>query len=183
MIPQLVLLGPILLHSPALVGPDAKRVADAGRRAVLLEHLERTIGECREPAVVRLVLPYSENTRIRMPRNPGVQSPLPREALIPSAWLRHRFEARDLILQDFIYYDADAETYPGVEGVEGGLEVVLPPGRPYVVPSRFGNDVRDGSASRRVATGSWPVPPGHSAYLFVHGSDLGRLVPLSEAPH
>lgn len=180
LVPQLLLLAPIVSRSPAVVGPDPARIEDASRRAALLEHMERVLGECRAPAVVRMVLPYNESTRRRMPRNPGIQSPLPREALIPSAWMRHRLAGRGITVEDFIYYDEDGGTHPALEGLEKGRgpEVVIPPGRPYLVPSRFGNDVRDAGAPRRVATRSWPLPEGQNPYLFLHGADLGRVVPL-----
>lgn len=164
LVPQALLGACLLARTPLLAGQDPARLAAWRERARRLDALHAAAAGVEEPALLRLVLPCGTLGAPGPDASPR-RAVLPRDALVPAAWERLRQRGRDVVLEEFLYVPVDAAD-PAWARFDGAV-LVLPEGRPYVLPSVLGSDLRDARAPRRVPVDTWPLPPDRAAYLYL----------------
>ncbi len=117
----------LALHSPAVQGPDALRLARWQETQAVLEELGDELERADEPAFVGLVLPYREDLVRRNPLRPrATATGPPRWSRIPAAWLGARFAERGHRLQTLVLLPASADTWPEARLSDDGSELRVP---------------------------------------------------------
>jgi len=163
LLPQVLLAIHLLMVSPMVVGPDPVRTGLWEQRSRRLQAMEQAMAAATVPATVRLVQPYveAENRPLRRAGNPLMgDGGLRRGDAQPAIWMNAIFQARDIQVEEFLYY----EEYPGHPG--GVPELVAGADGPLL---RLAPDRR-----HRVATGS------HEQYRLLPAGP-GQVIPLQPA--
>jgi len=165
-VPLLLVVG-ILIPSPAIRGPNARRMQAWQERQQLLQELRDALSPIREPARVLLVLPY--------PRRQGrLSGPLPWITRLPAVWTTAQFRDRDLAVEGFLFYEktpGDEERAPVVQRLDGRLALTVPPG----LPVQLGASGPVTSNFVKTYLDDLPATPGE-LYLYLLAGGRGELI-------
>jgi hypothetical protein len=172
LVPQLLLVGTILFHSPTLRGPDPVRTDEWHTRNAMITLVADQLETCREPAtvhtVMRFVHPPDRPDALRAKRG---ERDLPRLARQPVRWLRTLVGERDVLLEELIYYELnESHTAPS-------------PGA-MILPDDARAFVRTGGRMRKVDPGksrAIELPPasGRNEYLYIGDPEEGTLTSVA----
>jgi hypothetical protein len=187
LLPQVLLAGHLVMVSPVVLGPDEVRVGLWEQRSGRLQAMEQGIGAATAPATVWLVQPYVEveNRPLRRTGAPSVGGGgLRRGDAQPAIWMNAIFQARDIQVRDFLYY----EVIPGASGgvpvydAGGGRPALrLAPDRRHHLSTGIGEQFESlPSAAGQAIPLQWAdLPAGRQIYLYVQDpEDGGRLIPV-----
>lgn len=190
LLPQVLLAVHLIMVSPMVVGPDEVRTGLWEQRSLKLQAMERAIAAATAPATVRLVQPYveAENRPLRRAgSSPMGDGGLRRGDAQPAIWMNAIFQARDVQVEEFLYY----EEYPGRPGgvpeVAAGTDgpsLNLAPDRRHRVATQGHDQYRFLPAGPGQSVPLRPVdfPAGRRLYLFLQDENGdGRLVQVTRS--
>lgn len=185
LIPQLLLGVHLLMVSPVVNGPDDVRVALWQQRSDRLRAMEQAIRGVEDPATVWLVQPYvaPENRPLRRSGGPpGGAGGLRRGDAQPAIWMNALFQARDIQVEEYLYYEMNPREPGGVPvyvatGERPALR--LAPGRLHYLATggREPFDVFRSGAGQVVPVEPADLPAGRNLYLYLQAEEDGsRLI-------
>jgi hypothetical protein len=180
LVPQLLLIGWISMHSPAVLGADPLRTASWRKTDAMLRGLHGALSELSVPASVGLILPHYERPRARAFRAGERQGQAPMAARQAELWMQTLLGDRDLPLQTLLIFRRQPlvpEPLPEYRRIDGRpaalleADIVYYPLSPTLRFEEWGG-----------RTAAWLTvsdTPGASEYVYFHDSERGRLIPLS----
>ena len=180
LVPQLLLIGWISIHSPVVLGADPLRAASWRKTDAMLKGLHRTLSELTVPASVGLILPHYERPRARAFRASDRQGQAPMAVRQAALWMRTLLGDRDLTIRTLLIFrrqPLEPETLPEYRKVDGRPVALLDADIVYYPLSAA---VRSGKWGGRTA--AWLAAsdaPGASEHVYFHDGERGRLTPLS----
>jgi hypothetical protein len=175
LLPQVLLIGWIALHSPALRGPDTAKVTAWRNFDEVLKDMARHME--RMPEVRRVWVAAPSYTA---PKPFGIRA---REELtpplfirLPKVWLEARFRERPLIVDGVLLYEWSTLPplqKPILRSPGGSPSVFLPPGTGLRTIGNTVHETEEGnSIIVRFEASSGNLPH----YLYFHDGEKGRLV-------
>ncbi len=196
LLPQFVLLGAILWHSPAVLGLPAEEGKSFAHQAALLDNLTRDMSGLEEPALVLVVAPI-----------PPTPNGLRRDGIAPLLWATALLEPRDVLLEGLVFYERSeiADAVPSIDRSGGHVLLRLPPGRAHLAPRRWRPRAlptrlpaiapaprdhpdadfvpirpssSDPAASIAIDLAYVVLPPDRRAYTYVYDGSAGSLAPI-----
>ena len=172
LVPQALLVGWLLAHSPLLRGPDSARVERFRERHAAIEALRSAAEACEEPAFLIALLPGA-----RRVLRPHAIDGLHRSVRQTALWTRVLLHDRDIELVEAVYYEP-GQADPIRLDLGARPAFVVAPGVPFYV---LANDrfVRGAELGRRrFPLAGLAPPPGRHAYVYRYDGERGELTPL-----
>lgn len=174
LVPQLLLVGWILIHSPAILGADPLRAASWRKTDAMLRDLHRTLSERTLPTSVGLVLPHYERPRARAFRAGDRRGQPPMAARQAELWMETLLGHRDLTIRTLLVFRRQplrAEPLPQYREVDDRPVVLLDP---EIVHYPLSPAVRLEEWDGYLA--AW-LPLSD---VYFHDADRGRFIPLED---
>jgi len=180
LVPQAALIVSIAFASPVFRGPNQLREERWQQADAMFDVFARELPAVREPAQIRLVLPYNKPTpgTGKDLKRSGRKKGVPRGARQPLRWLETLVRDRDIEFDEFMYFASSAPVteWATYETFQDRYAVRVPDGLSYML----GNKPKGAQADRLAWVDQPRFPADRNIYLYVASERGGDLMLLRE---